>query len=191
MADERYSPEQVRAILERALDEGRRRNDPGGITYDELRDTARELDIDERVLQEAILESEETWEMEDARQRWVVRRKEKFFEHLRSYLVVNAVLMVIAFVTGSGLWFLWPIFGWGIGLAFDASEAFFPKKKDIERGAEKLLVKERRGKKERSLHRHMMGGRVEDAPQPKSSIVFDSKQKKLIVEKGGRRIEIG
>ena len=192
MADQRqrYSPEQVQAILERALIEGKRRGDPSGITYDELRDTARELEIEEDALQAAIHEYEETWELEDARQRWVVRRKEKFFDHLRSYMIVNSILMLIALVTGSGLWFLWPIFGWGIGLAFDASEAFFPKKKDIERGAEKLLAKEHRNRPSRSYHRQMTEGKVASGG-PSRNIIIDSKQKKLIIEKGDRRIEIG
>lgn len=185
---QRYSSEQVREILERALSEGKRRGgDPDGVTYDELRDTARELDIDEGALQHAIRDYEETWEMEDARRRWIERRREKFFDHLRSYMIVNSILMLVALVTGSGLWFLWPIFGWGIGLAFDASESFFPKKKDIERGAEKLLAKERRIRPDRSYQFQMSEGKG----GPSRNIIIDPKQKKLIIEKGDRRIEIG
>jgi signal transduction histidine kinase len=39
-----------------------------------------------------------------------------FFGHLMTYLAVIALLAFINLVTGGGPWFLWPAFGWGIGL---------------------------------------------------------------------------
>ena len=145
----RYSPEQVQAILERAISSRKGGDDLTGISYQELQETAVELDIDAADLDRAIMEYEASWEIEDARERWLVRRKEKFFEHLRSYLIVNAMLMGIALLSGSGFWFLWPLLGWGVGLAFDASEAFYPKQSDIEKGADRLLRKEERSRRKR------------------------------------------
>ena len=42
-----------------------------------------------------------------------------FMAHLTSYLMVNALLVGIYVLTtfGGYPWFIWPIFGWGIGLA--------------------------------------------------------------------------
>ncbi len=202
---EHYTPEQVRAILERALS-GRSASgsdDPTAIGYEELIETANELDISEQELARAIEEHETHYAIEESEERWKLRRKEKFFEHFRSYLVVNGALMLIDLVTSGGTWFFWPLFGWGIGLGFDAAAAFFPKKRDIERGGRKLLRKERKqaariAREKQALHRLQGRGRRSgrsssggsDGPG-KKSIIVDAKRKKLIIESGERRIEIG
>ena len=190
----RYTPEEVKAILERAI-AAQKGNDVTGISYQELQETAGELDINPHDLERAIEEFEETRGIEEARQEWMARRKEKFFEHFRSYLIVNGVLMVIALLSGSGFWFLWPLLGWGVGLAFDASEAFRPKEKDVEKGAERLLMKQDRESKLRKKSRRISfdtGTTSSHGAQTFArNIVIDAKQKKLIIEKGDRRIEIG
>ncbi len=195
----RYSPEQVQAILERAISNRKGGDDLTGISYEELQETAVELDIDAGDLDAAIMEYEASWELEDARERWLVRRKEKFFEHLRSYLIVNAMLMGIALLSGSGFWFLWPLLGWGVGLAFDASEAFYPKQSDIDRGADRLLRKEERSRRKREKGKRkisidldgLTNARNHGAQSFSRNIIIDPKRKKLIIEKGDRRIEIG
>ena len=48
-----------------------------------------------------------------------VRAKRSFMAHLASCAIVNAALAAIWALTGAGYpWFLWPLLGWGIGLAF-------------------------------------------------------------------------
>ncbi len=49
-----------------------------------------------------------------------VAAKKGFFSNLFSYIVVNAVLVLLwYFVSGAGYpWFLWVMGGWGIGLIF-------------------------------------------------------------------------
>ena len=54
-----------------------------------------------------------------------LKRKREFQAHLLAYVLVNAGLVTIWAVTGRG--FFWPVFpmlGWGIGLAFHAVEAY-------------------------------------------------------------------
>jgi len=54
-----------------------------------------------------------------------IKRKREFGAHLLTFVLVNALLIVIWAVTGAG--FFWPIFpllGWGIGLAFHAFKTF-------------------------------------------------------------------
>ncbi|MCB0711556.1 MAG: 2TM domain-containing protein [Ignavibacteriae bacterium] len=181
-----YSPEQVQAILERALSRNTG-GDPTNITHDELLETARELDIDQKALEEAITDYEQTYLLEDARKRWKIRRKAKFFEHFRAYLIVNAVLAAIDLVTSGGTWFFWPLFGWGIGLAFDAAEAFYPKDRDVERGAIRMVQKEQkeRQKQERKQQWHNLANGI------RKQFTVENKQGKIIIEKGDRRIEIG
>lgn len=48
--------------------------------------------------------------------------KREFRQHATAYVVVNIVLVVIWALTSNGgyFWPIWPILGWGIGLAFHA-----------------------------------------------------------------------
>jgi len=50
-----------------------------------------------------------------------VEKKQDFTIHLAAYLAVNAFLIVIWAVTGGGgFWPIFPLLGWGIGLALHA-----------------------------------------------------------------------
>jgi hypothetical protein len=48
-----------------------------------------------------------------------------FYTHLTVYVVVNLILFSINMITSPGnLWFLWPLMGWGIGVAFHVLSVF-------------------------------------------------------------------
>jgi hypothetical protein len=47
-----------------------------------------------------------------------IESKEKgFIAHAIGYAVINSILIGIDLMTGSGLWFYWPLGGWDAGLA--------------------------------------------------------------------------
>ena len=81
---------------------------------------------------------------DNARQMAIERLKVKrgFSGHVTVYVLVNMLLILIWSVTGRGyFWPIWPISGWGIGLAMHAWNAFFAKpiteediRQEIERG---------------------------------------------------------
>ena len=51
--------------------------------------------------------------------------KSDFYRHLAVYVVVNLLLVVINLVTSRDyFWAMWPLLGWGIGLAFHALRVF-------------------------------------------------------------------
>jgi len=57
-----------------------------------------------------------------------VKAKRDFRNHAGAYLIVNAMLVAIWALSGAGyFWPIWPILGWGIGLAFNAWAAYFEK----------------------------------------------------------------
>lgn len=134
-----YRVEEVESILRRAL---RRRRDSGEITYEELVETARELGISHSELERAIQEESRVGALEAAGEEWKIRRKRKFYGHLRSYLIVNAFLFFVDILTSGGSWFYFVLLGWGMGLAFDAASAFNPDPREVERGARKMLRKQ-------------------------------------------------
>ncbi|MHB8464072.1 MAG: 2TM domain-containing protein [Acidimicrobiales bacterium] len=48
----------------------------------------------------------------------MIRRRRVFILHLSVYATTNLFLFVVWLMTGRGYpWFIFPIFGWGIGLA--------------------------------------------------------------------------
>ncbi len=55
-----------------------------------------------------------------------VQAKMGFYGHLTSYILVNGFLIVIYLFTSPGgyPWFIWPMLGWGIGLAFHFAGVF-------------------------------------------------------------------
>ncbi len=53
------------------------------------------------------------------------RRRGEFRTHLAVYVLVNAMLIVIWAVTSAGsFWPIFPMLGWGVGLALHAWEAY-------------------------------------------------------------------
>jgi uncharacterized membrane protein YdbT with pleckstrin-like domain len=49
-----------------------------------------------------------------------------FRSHLLVYAVVNAALAAINLITSPGyLWFVWPLGGWGLGVAAHAAAVYF------------------------------------------------------------------
>lgn len=71
-----------------------------------------------------------------------VKAKRDFKNHLGAYLIVNALLVIIWAASGAGyFWPVWPIAGWGVGLAFNAWAVFIQKpiseddiRRELERG---------------------------------------------------------
>jgi len=60
---------------------------------------------------------------EEAKKR--VEAKRGFYSHLTVYICVNIILILIwAFASGGFPWFIFPLFGWGIGLVFHGLGVF-------------------------------------------------------------------
>ena len=71
-----------------------------------------------------------------------VKDKRDFHSHVASYLVVNALLVVIWTLTGAGyFWPVWPMAGWGVGLIFHAWSVYFAKpisEEEVRREMERI-----------------------------------------------------
>ena len=68
--------------------------------------------------------------LDPLRERAVKRLREKrdLMAHALAYVTVNALLVAIWMSTGAAFfWPVFPIFGWGIGLAFHAWNVYWPE----------------------------------------------------------------
>lgn len=141
-SNRRYSDEEVSAIFRRALAGGGHRDT---IDHSELVDIARSSGISPEQLEAAIDQEAREGDLEAAREKWKQRHHREFFSHLTSYCIINGFLVFVYLMTSRGyFWVIWPMMGWGIGLAFHYVNTFFVAEEKIERGAIKLLRKRQR-----------------------------------------------
>lgn len=57
-----------------------------------------------------------------------LKARRDFKAHAAAYIIVNTGLVVIWALSGAGyFWPIWPILGWGVGLAFNAWAAYIQK----------------------------------------------------------------
>lgn len=75
-----------------------------------------------------------------------LKKKRDFRSHVFIYVAVNTVLVVIWAVTGAGFfWPIFPILGWGVGVAANAWDVYGRKpigEEEIQRETERLRGRE-------------------------------------------------
>ncbi|MBK6772681.1 MAG: 2TM domain-containing protein [Ignavibacteria bacterium] len=82
----------------------------------------------------------EDLKMEEARKR--VKALKGFYMNLFFYITINIFLIIVNLVTSPDrLWFYWVLFGWGIGIAFQAFSVF-GKNAIFNSGWEEKKIKE-------------------------------------------------
>ena len=90
---------------------------------------------------------EQSAKYERARER--AEELKEFYNHLLAYIIINAFLVVINFMTSPGyFWFKWPLIGWGLGLGIHAATTFVPGMfwgRDWEERKIKELMEQDRG----------------------------------------------
>jgi hypothetical protein len=72
-----------------------------------------------------------------------LKARRDFRTHAGIYVIVNALLVVIWAASGAGyFWPIWPIAGWGVGLALNAWAVYFERpiseeeiRREMERSA--------------------------------------------------------
>lgn len=138
MGEKIYNNEDIERILRRALNKNS--TNSGGISESDLFRIASELNISRDQVLQAIREDSELAGYEEARRIWIQKKRSSFKEHLMAYLIINGFLVGInLFTLGNLSWALFPIMGWGIGLAFDYQESYHSSEEKIDEGARKLM----------------------------------------------------
>jgi len=139
----RYTEDEVTNIIRHSLSRSGPRDT---ISHDELVDIARASGISADKLDRAIEHMETKVVIENAKKEWLRRHRSDFFNHLTSYFIVNGFLIFIYLWTmrGGYFWPIWPMAGWGIGMAILFVDTFMVSDERVERGAQRLLERKRR-----------------------------------------------
>ncbi|MBL8004085.1 MAG: 2TM domain-containing protein [Candidatus Kapabacteria bacterium] len=157
----KFSHEQMQDILRLAMNKLPLK-EGGQYTYEEIVMTAAELGISIEQIELALEEYAAVSEYDEAKEQYLEEKKDSFRGFARTYGIVNALLFILDVAIINGFtgwdWSYYVMFGMGFPLAFKYMEAFFPKKKDIENGARKLVEKWKkdRVKREEELRRRQL-----------------------------------
>jgi hypothetical protein len=79
-----------------------------------------------------------------------VKAKLGFYWHLASYVIVNGLLILIYLATGpipgfyTYPWFVWPMFGWGVGLLFHFLGVFVFSGNNSDNARRRMIEEEMR-----------------------------------------------
>jgi len=113
----KYNDEEVRAILDRAL----KHESPGDVSHDDLVAIGSEVGISREAIDSAARDVDERRDVGVAQQSILGRRRRWLVSHASVYLVVNAFLFAINFLTTPGEWWvLFPVLSWGLALLLHA-----------------------------------------------------------------------
>ena len=120
--DRNYGDDEVRAIIERALEAQPERN----VSHEDLLSIGAGVGLSSEVIERAAQEVRETRLTESAKANVVGRRRRGVAIHALVFFAVNAFLFAINFLTTPGeWWFLFSVFGWGLGLLLHAGFGLF------------------------------------------------------------------
>jgi hypothetical protein len=65
---------------------------------------------------------------------------EQFYKSLSTYVVVNLFLIALNLITSRhNLWFVYPLLGWGLGLALQGIRTFGPGKESSDKDGSRQL----------------------------------------------------
>jgi hypothetical protein len=74
----------------------------------------------------------------------IARKRVGFKKNFASYVIVNGFLWAIWYFTDRGYpWPIWPMLGWGVGIAFNYVDAYELDKSDMVNKEYEKLKKER------------------------------------------------
>ena len=125
-----YAQQEAEEILQRAVHREFEDTDGGRsagsmMTDDDLVKTAEEIGISKEAVYASVAEWQTTRSDKAERQEFDRERRLDWTTHLTAYVIVNAFLMAMDFwMTRRLTWSVFPLLGWGIGMAFHTAGTF-------------------------------------------------------------------
>src|SRR5687768_4328527 len=103
-------------------------------TKDVVRRTAAELGVSEAAVERAEREYFKEKAKRGELERFASDQRKSFFSHLGTYLAVNAFLVGLNLMTDGRIdWAIYPLLGWGIGVALHAIGVFNRRAEDFQK----------------------------------------------------------
>lgn len=134
------SDEDIEQILRIAVRQGGA--DMSAPLRDRLLASAAELGISESQLAAAEKQYRASRDLELDLAKYKQEVRSGFMGHVLPYVLVNLFLIFLSLKEGE-FWFVYPLFGWGIGLAFHAMSAFNTSSQEFQREFEEWRAKKR------------------------------------------------
>lgn len=189
--DRTYSDEETQAILKLAIEQHQSRD--GGLRHDELVAAAAELGVEAAAIDRAIATLDRQQPIQAELVRIEEKRRRSLVQHVTTYLVVNTFLLGIDLLTGGGLWFYWPLLGWGLAVALQATRAVWPdRERDRERAQKIVGERERKALREsRRAERQRVVEDFVDTVEQGALAVVDTVSRRLRPTTDGRRDDRG
>jgi hypothetical protein len=141
MADRVYTKDEAEAILARAIE---LQVQQGSTSHEDLIAAANEVGVPaaaiERAASEVLTRKRDDADMRELR----ARQWRAFLAHLVPYLLVNALLGFINWMTGGFPWMVIVLLGWGIGLGSHLLAVALPDSRRLKRRLERDRAREAR-----------------------------------------------
>ena len=152
----RYSTEDVREILSRAIDQQETKRADSRLGFDDLLAAAREVGVDEPTLREASRELRGRADAETAAAEfevWRRRKRRKFHRHLGTYAVVSSAFILFGLLVGDGaiIGMLQVPIWWGIGIGIHALRAYMANEDDFREEQEAQRKRERKQRRRKEV----------------------------------------
>ena len=101
---------------------------------DVVRRTAAELGLSEAAVERAEAEYFKEKSHREELEQFAADQRGSFFKHLGTYLIINAFLVGMNLLSdGKVDWAIYPLLGWGIGVALHAMSVFNRRTEDFEK----------------------------------------------------------
>jgi plasmid stability protein len=171
--DRRYREDEVRAIIDRAL----QAQDEAGLSHEDLEAIGAAVGLSPEAIGSAARDIDQVRLDEVVRQRVTRVRRRGVLAHAFTFLAVNACLFLVNYLTTPGQWWvLFPIFVWGLALllhaGFGLGAAVSAKRLSRERGR---LQKERaRISTAAALPERSAGVRIAEPPDSTSALTTET-----------------
>lgn len=151
--DNRYSQDEMKAILRRAVERREGQREPSdAVTHDELVETAKEVGIDPRELEAAAIEVRRERELDAEREGWGEEKRATLRRSAASWAVAGTLAFAINFFLGPPWWFFWVLVPWAALVAMRAVRlAQGPSKQELEARRQKRLREARKQEVRASL----------------------------------------
>jgi len=183
--EHRYSDEEVREILRRAVERQHERDDR--LSHDELEAAAQEIGIDAGTLRRAAEEVRHDTARKRKRAERRKRERLKYLQSLLSFAFTTGLLYFVDLFTPGGPWYHWVLLIWGTIMAIKGAKLFLPgaverrdRREDARERAHALREQKRQERQKSRAGRRQVERDFEDAVEKGVTLLLSAAAKHIV-----------